>query len=206
MRYSFCFILAAAVALSAGNLMLDEPVLANPTGLRLQYDDGTSWWLTWDGTYRGVWFNTEDFFGYPTSYHLGEGEFWFYHYGYPYVWDASAFYCEIYSGDQSGPVTELDHTSATATHNSPVYAVHWPTIITDPNFWIIENTEMSSGGWPSTLGDNTPNSVDHSFYSDDFQTWEPWVIQGPGANDLFIRAIWRISLKERTWGSIKTLF
>jgi hypothetical protein len=162
--------------------------------------------LTWDGTYRGVWFNTADFYGSPVPYYLGASELWFYHYGHPYAWDTSAFYCEVYNGDQSGPVTQLDHTSATATHNAPVCVNHSPIVITDPNFWIIENTEMSTGGWPSMLGDNSPNSANHSFYSEDFQIWEPWVRQGPGANDLFVRAEWRYSLEELTWGSIKTLF
>lgn len=190
----------------SGNLKLDEPVLIESRDI-FQYDDGSSYWLTWTGTYRGVWFNTGDFYGSPVPICVGATEHWFYHYGYPYVWDASAFYCEIYGGDQSGPVTELDHTSATATHNAPVIVAHSPVVHTDPNFWVIENTEMSTGGWPSTLGDNTPNSADHSFYSEDFQTWEPWVIQGPGANDLFIRCEDDpCSLEGFTWGSIKTLF
>ncbi|MBD3369981.1 hypothetical protein GF402_06435 [Candidatus Fermentibacteria bacterium] len=205
MRNALMVTLLMVGVLLSGNLRLDEPILTgSPDGL-LQYDDGTSWWLTWTGTYRGVWFNVEDFgMFYPTS--IYESEMWFYHYGYPYVWDASAFYCEIYSGDQSGPGTELDHTSATATHNAPVIIDHSPTVFVDSDFWVIENTEMSSGGWPSNLGDNTPNSTNHSFYSEDFETWEPWVIQGPGANDYFIRCFNFYALDRATWGSIKTLF
>ena len=35
------------------------PVVQNSDWLT--YDDGTPGWLTWHGTYRGVWFNLNDF-------------------------------------------------------------------------------------------------------------------------------------------------
>ncbi|MBD3369403.1 hypothetical protein GF402_03455 [Candidatus Fermentibacteria bacterium] len=206
MKYLVCIALIAAVAFAADNLMLDEAIHIGSSEDMLQYDDGTSWWLTWGGLYRGVWFNTADFYGSQTEGTANQGEFWFYHYGSPYEWDTSSFYSELYDGGVSGPETELDQTSVTATHNSPVY-VEYGGIQTAEEFWQFINTEMSSGNWPSILGDNTPNSVDHSFFSDDMIVWEPWVIQGPGANDYFDRmSDWVPALEEETWGSIKSLF
>lgn len=192
--------------LLSGNLRLDEPILTGSPDYLLQYDDGTGWWVTWEGLYRGVWFNTVDFFGSAVMSSAEEGEFWFYHdSGYP--WDTSSFYAELYNGDAAGPETELEETSVTATHNSAVLVDYESVPVLD-EFWLFVNTEMSSGHWPSTLGDGTPNTkADHSLYSRDMIIWEPWVIQGPYANDYMIRmdAIF-CDLETNTWGSIKTLF
>jgi len=72
----------------------------------------------------------------------------------------------------------------------------------------LENTSLSSGGWPCILGDNTPNSTSHSFFSDDFIIWEPWIVQGPNSNDYFIRVEgyppW--TLQSESWGAIKGQF
>lgn len=206
MKYLVCIALLAAAAFAADNLRLDEPIYIGSSEDVLQYDDGSSYWLTWGGLYRGTWFNTADFYGSQVGGTANEGEFWFYHYGSPYEWDTSSFYAELYDGGVSGPETELAETSVTATHNSPVY-VDYGGVMTDVEFWNFINTEMSSGNWPSILGDNTPNSVDHSFFSDDMIVWEPWVIQGPGANDYLSRmSNWVPALEEETWGSIKSLF
>jgi hypothetical protein len=96
-----------------------------------------------------------------------------------------------------------------ATHYAPVHANYSPTITTEANIWGLVNTSMSSGGWPAILGDNTPQFPSHSFYSDDFIIWEPWIIGGAAtANDYFVRArgvmIW--ALDSESWGSIKGLF
>ena len=114
-------------------------------------------------------------------------ELWFYHHS-SYPWDTASFCCEVWNGEISMPTTQLDQTSVTALHYAPCYADYSPCLYTEPQFWILINTEMSSGGWPSVLGDNTPQSSDHSFFSDDFVMWEPWVMQGPTANDFFIRS------------------
>jgi hypothetical protein len=204
MRYSFCFILAVAVALSAGDLMLDEPVRADPLSDFLQYDDGTGWWVTWEGMYRGVWFNLHDFPGSPIPQAL-RTEYWFYHDS-DYPWDTSSFYAELYNGGVAGPETELDETSATATHNSSVYINCYCGI--EFECWVFVNTEMSYGNWPSTIGDNTPQAyTDHSLYSDDMIVWEPWIVQGLHANDYLMRLeVSFCPLEQNTWGSIKTLF
>lgn len=206
MKYAFCLTLSASFAVFAGNLKLDAPVLADPTGLMLQYDDGTGWWVTWTGLYRGVWFNTADFYGSANICPADEAEFWFYHdSGYP--WDTSSFYSELYDGGVAGPETELDETSLVATHNSAVLLDYRPAITCDVEFWLFVNTEFSSGNWPSVLGDNTPHNVDHSFHSDDTIVWEPWIVQGPNANDYLIRMdVIVCDLESETWGSIKSLF
>jgi len=102
----------------------------------------------------------------------------------------------VYNGDASGPVTPLDQTSVTATHYAPVYANYSMPLVCDEQFWVIVDTELSTGGWPSLLSDNTPQPVqygDHSFYSDDFILWQPWVPSTVG-------------LGRATWAEVKTLF
>ncbi|MBD3370979.1 hypothetical protein GF402_11555 [Candidatus Fermentibacteria bacterium] len=78
------------------------------------------------------------------------------------------------------------------------------TIYVPPNFWVLMNSEMSSGNWPSILGDNTPNIVDHSFFSDDMIVWEPYLY-----GDYYVRAYFTpdsTALREITRGEIKALF
>ena len=101
----------------------------------------------------------------------------------------------------------MDQTSVAAVHYAPCYA-YYNSIECEDEFWVIDNAEMSSGGWPSIIGDNSPNGTfgDHSFFSDDFVVWEPWVIQGPTANDFFIRSEYEGGLEPATWAGIKTLF
>ena len=178
----------------SGQVQLDRPLYIPGTDASLQYDDGSAYWLTWNGTYRGVWFNTADFAGYPVPFEAVNTEFWFYHH-LTYPWDTASFYAELYNGDDVyGPVTQLDQTSVTAAHYAAVYANYPTPINCESSFWVIENTEMSGGGWPSLLSDNTPNTwADHSFYSDDFIVWEPWVPSTVG-------------LARTTWGELKTLF
>jgi hypothetical protein len=134
-------------------------------------------------------------------------EYWFYH-DTMYPWDTDQFYAELWNGDVSGPVTRLDQTSVTAMHLTPVYANYSPTIETEADFWSLVNTRFSTGGWPTTLGDNTPQIPSHSFWSDDFIIWEPWIVTGDTASDLFIRAGGNLlsALETESWGAIKGLF
>jgi len=170
----------------------------------LKYDDGTSNWLTWDGTYRGVWFNIEDFIPGANSWTVGTVETWFYHHS-SYPWDTSEFLCEVWNGDASGPATLLGQVQSTAVHNSAVYTNFDPQLTTQGNFWCITNTEISSGGWPSNLSDNMQGSVNHSFLSDDSVIWEPWEMFG-GACNYFIRNTFDWELAPCSWGSIKSVF
>lgn len=116
---------------------------------------------------------------------------------------------EVYNGAQSGPEELLYDTTVTAVHMTGVIVFPADSILAEPDFWILQNSEPSSGGWPALLADNSPNSANHSFYSDDFIVWEPWVLQGPTANDYLIRAHGSpvdLSLQSETWGGIKALF
>jgi len=201
-------LLASAAFLSAGNVQIPEAGGWTPPVDGMTYFDGTPWWLSWDGLYRGTWFNTEDFYGYSTDYCIQESEMWFYHHS-SYPWDTSDVWFHVFLGDQMAPVQELDQTLTTATHCSAVEVLYDPIITCEENFWVIANTEMSSGGWPSLIGDNTPNYSDHSFWSEDFIVWFPWAAQGSVSNDLWIATEpepWNPGFESATWGSIKALY
>ena len=207
MRIVLSVLLVVATLTPASNYLLERPLHVGGDPVYCQYDDGSAYWLTWGGLYRGTWFDAEDFWPGISWWDVWWCEFWFYHHS-SYPWDTASFYCEVYNGGISLPATQLAQTSAAALHYSPCYVDYDPSVETETQFWILVNTEMSSGGWPSLLGDNTPNTEygNHSLFSDDFVVWEPWVIQGPVSNDYFIREECSIGLAQTTWGSIKTLF
>jgi len=208
MRRVLLVLAVLATVVFAGNLRLDRPLPVSGTDDLLQYDDGSAFWLTWGGLYRGTWFNVVDFLSSGTGASLTNLEFWFYHHA-SYPWDTASFYADLYNGDAAAPVTQLDETSVTAVHYSPVYANYGSAITTEANFWGLVNSSMSAGGWPAILGDNSANPTSHSFFSDDFIVWEPWVLSGATANDYFVRANGTIltgALEQSTWGSIKTLY
>ncbi len=197
--------LVAAAALAADVARVEGLGGSAPSDDDLTYFDGTPWWLTWGGLYRGTWFNSADFYGTAEEMEIDQSEMWFYHHT-SYPWDTSDVYFELYNGDQMGPTDQLDQTMVTATHYSAVELDYDPVIATEANFWLVANTELSSGGWPAILGDNSPGDTDHSFFSDDFIVWEPWIIQGPTSNDYWIQAEGSPSFDNATWGSIKTLY
>jgi hypothetical protein len=180
------------LSLFSGDVRLDRPLPIGGTDYLFMYDDGSAFWLSWSGLYRGVWFNVQDFMPSGTGASLNNLEFWFYHHS-SYPWDTSSFYADLYNGDAAAPVTQLNETSVAAPHYAPCYASYGYPITTEQNFWGLVNSSMSSGGWPSILGDNSPYPADHSFYSDDFIVWIPWV---PGS----------IGLEQATWGSVKALY
>jgi len=176
----------------------------------LQYDDGSPMWITWGGTYRGVWFNILDFIPGMNNGTLEQSRLWFYHHA-SYPWDTSDVYVEVWNGDAMGPVTQVDQTMITAIHYAPVYVAYTvlptPVCPVEQNFWLLVNTEMSAGGWPATLGDgNTPGTIFHSFFSDDFIVWEPWDING--ACNYFMAVNWTFitAFDNTTWGSLKATF
>jgi len=188
----------------SGQIRLDRPLPVAGTDGTYQYDDGVAYWLTWTGTCRGTWFDTGDFGG-GDHFVINQLQLWFYHHSY-YPWDVASFYAELWNGGSGGPAVQLEQTSLTALHYAPTYANYWPPIQTEADMWVVANTQMSGGGWPSTLGDNTPQAVSHSFHAGPLFDWEPWIVQGPTANDYFIRAMYPVSLQPGTWGSIKALF
>ncbi|MCD4706148.1 MAG: hypothetical protein K8S62_00230 [Candidatus Sabulitectum sp.] len=54
----------------------------------LAYDDGTAYWLTWAGLYRGTYFIPEEFYLSIQDCMVEGAEFWFYHHT-SYPWDTS---------------------------------------------------------------------------------------------------------------------
>ncbi len=196
---AFALAFAVSCAIAADGVHLDHPLFIPGSDDTFQYDDGSATWLTWGGLYRGVWFNLADF-GWSGTWEADNTQYWFYHHS-SYPWDTASFYGEMYNGDASTPTTQLVQTSVTATHYAAVYANYASPVEAEENFWVMINTEMSAGGWPSVLGDGT-YTIDHSFFSDDFIVWEPW-----GMGDYFIRVDpWMGDLAPETWGSIKALY
>lgn len=136
--------------------------------------------------------------GVSASWEAFDTEFWFYHHP-SYPWDTAAFFAEIWNGSVSGPVTLLDQTSVTASHYAAVYADCSPHVVCEDQFWVLENTDLSSGGWPSILSDTTPPSAVHSFC--DMDPWE--------TGDFLIRTNGWFrggALASDTWAGIKSLF
>jgi hypothetical protein len=204
MKKAIAILAVLSIAAFAGEIVVNLGPTPEKDADWLQYDNGSAWWLTWGGMYRGVWFNAEDFTTESvSSVGIQQAELWFYHSS-SRPWDISDFYCEIWNGDAMGPVTQLDQTLITAIHYSPVYADYSPEMIAEPNFWCLINTEMSAGGWPSVLGDSIASSAENSFFSDDFIVWEPW-----GMGNYFIRIYADVpyySIDNTTWGSLKATF
>ena len=190
------------LAVFANMVRVDLPVGSGGFDVEvLQYDDGSAHWLTWGGTYRGVWFNTEDYLPGSTGFMLEAMEWWFFEHA-SYPWDTADFYAEVWNGDENGPVELLDSQLVSAMHYAGAFTYYDPPLECESNFWGLINTTLSAGGWPSVLGDNTPG--EHSFFSDDMIVWEPWGELG----DYFIRAHgeFDLSLQTDSWGSIKALF
>ncbi len=205
MRRAFIVLAVYAFTAFAANAWIEGiPVAGGGTDQDyLQYDDGFAYWFHWGGSWRGVWFNTDDFMPGMIAFVLDFSEYWFFHHV-SYPWDVSDFYAEVWNGDYMTPMALLDQTQVTAIHYTPVYANYSTPVVAGVDFWGLVNTEMSSGGWPSILGDNTAPSVDHSYYSDDFFIWEPW-----GIGDYFIRIEGGFisgALDNVTWGEIKSSF
>ena len=205
-------VLVAATSALAGQALVDLPGGSGGSGFDwevLQYDNGTPMWFTWAGTYRGTWFNTQDFMPGSQGFNLRTMEYWFYE-STSYPWDTAQFYSEVWSGDDQGPVDLLAQKLVTAVHYAPCYHYLVPYVATDQHFWGIVNTELSSGGWPSILADGQYKGLpDHSYFSDDFIIWEPWSLSWPEFGDFFIRASsWPppSSIEQTTWGAVKALF
>lgn len=200
--------LVLIAALSGIDLELESPVFCSAQdGQLYNYDDGTAYWLTWGGTWRGVWFSMDDFGASGNTLACDGTQFWFYHHSSP-AWDTSTFFAELWTDESGSPGLLLSSETLIATHYSADWAWYDPPIDAGNSFWVLVNTSLSSGGWPSTLGDGTPQpEVSQSFFSDDFEVWEPWVITGTYANDYLIRAHGSfLDLEEATWAGIKSLF
>ena len=201
-------LLCLAALVAGSDLALEQPVSCGQTDPELfYYDDGYAYWLTWSGQWRGTWFTMDDFGAAGNSLECDYSQFWFYHHS-SYCWDSGSFCAELWTDESGLPSTMISQETALATHYSANCTYYDPPLDCGNAFWVLANTAFSSGGWPSTLGDNTPQpSVSHSFFSDDSEVWEPWIIQGPFANDLLVRAHGAfVGLQPSTWAGIKGLF
>ena len=172
------------------------PVEGGPTDGVFAYDDGSAFWLIWDGTSRGGWFDLEDFVPGACAAEVDSLEFWFYHNS-SFPWDTASFLAEVYSGDEGGPATLIAQVSVPAEHYAPCYAVFDPPLEVPVDFWVVVNTEMSGGGWPSLLMDDGPNftGAQHSFPLGDM-----------GDYLIRVRGDALSGLSRSTWGRLKTLF
>ncbi|MFO7626067.1 MAG: hypothetical protein R6V62_02255 [Candidatus Fermentibacteraceae bacterium] len=203
MKSLFAALLLISLPLFPGNIVVDLPGGAGEPWFSLTYFNGTPQWFTWSGTYRGTWFNTQDFMPGGGGIPLGQVEYWFYESANTHPWDTDDFYSEIWDGNSQGPTVLRTQGPVTALHYAPCYHVIEPDLDTEVNFWCIINTEMSAGGWPSILADySMPGDAGHSFFSDDFSIWESLGDMG----EFYIEAQYWYSLEATTWGSLKALF
>ncbi|MCD6587910.1 MAG: hypothetical protein J7K88_05115 [Candidatus Fermentibacteraceae bacterium] len=199
--------ICAMTVINGSDLRLETPLLCGSSDQQLfHYDDGTASWLTWSGQWRGVWFDLDDFSGFGNSLICDYTQFWFYHHS-SYGWDTSLFYAELWTGESVSPSQLLSQDFVVATHYSANYAVYDPPIDCGNSLWVFVNTAFSSGGWPASLGDGTEQPTEnHSFFSNDFELWEPWIVDGTNANDFLIRVHGSfLSLEASTWAGIKTI-
>lgn len=202
MKSVLALLLLSVSVTFASSFRLDEPVYCQ-TGTRevLQYDDGSAFWLTWGGAYRGVWFNVNDFSP-GIGFDCEQLEFWFYHHS-SYPWTSSSFEGILANGSYTAPVTELANESITANHYAPCYAVYG-SVVAEAEFWGVDHC-LVAGGWPSVLSDDGISGTDHSFYSDAFGSgYTPY-----GQGDYLVRAhgtILTTGLDYTSWGSIKSLY
>jgi len=197
-------LLCLLAVIGGSNLHLETPLQCDPSDPQLYYyDDGTAHWITWEGQWRGVWFTMDDFGGSGNSLICDYTQFWFYHIN--FMWDTSLFYAELWTDEAGAPSLLLAQDTVLATHYSADYAFYDPPIDCGNSLWVLVNTEFSSYGWPSSFGDDTPQPTEsHSFFSDDFELWEPWIVAGTLANDYLIRAHGSfLGLETSTWAGIK---
>jgi len=205
MKKALAILAVLSLAAFAGQIAVNLNPIPRTDADWLVYDDGTPAWYTWGGTYRGVWFNTDDFQAGGSAASITQAELWFYHSD-TRPWDTSDVYVELWNGDQMAPVTQLDQSMAVALDYAPIYVNYSPAIVAETNFWCLANTEMSAGGWPSMLGDGMASGAFHSFFSSDFIVWEPWDINGACNYFIAVYGDIEMSLDNTTWGSLKATF
>ena len=61
MKKAIAILAVLSLVAFAGNVAVDLGQMPEKDADWLVYDNGSPNWLTWGGTYRGVWFNIEDF-------------------------------------------------------------------------------------------------------------------------------------------------
>ena len=158
MKRTIVFTAVLFVALAAQD-EVDYMIRVEPAPINreiLQYDDGTPRWVTNTGKYRGVWFDSEDFFGIPFSVDIESIEFWFYHSS-SIPWETDQFYAEVWTGYFDCPDDLVDRRLVTAIHYSAVTVEYDPRLNAGTSFWAIVNTSFTSNGTHIMLADEFPN-------------------------------------------------
>lgn len=186
-------------------LTISASVRASGTDDLLQYDDGTADWFTFEGEYRGTWFNLEDF--YPsldaTGFVVNYAEVWFFHVYTTHPWDTSEFIGEITDGTPDSPGTVFAHDTGTAFHLSPSYIYPMAPCTTSMNFTVTEIPQFSEIGAPSIASDISPATNPRSFTvtSGIINYWQ---------YDFLVRIngypIPPAELARTTWASLKATF
>ncbi|MCK5130725.1 MAG: hypothetical protein KAR40_01060 [Candidatus Sabulitectum sp.] len=180
---------------------------ASGTDDLLQYDDGIADWFTFEGEYRGTWFNLEDF--YPsldaTGFVLNYAEVWFFHVmNSNQEWDTSDFIGEITDGTPYSTGTIFAHDTGTAAHLSPSYIYPIAPCTTSMNFTVTEIPQFSRIGAPSIASDISPAAKPRSF-----------TVTTPGVIDFWqydflIRVngypVPPVEFSRTTWASLKATF
>ncbi len=208
----FALLLIIVSSCLAQQVKISEDLIRSTDGEWMRYNNGTPNWATWDNQYRGTWFNIEDFIPGSCGMDIEETEIWFYH-GTEHPWDTSETLIEYWNGDILGPFEWVQTVQVTGVHYAPTHIDHSPDwVSTDVDFWVVQNTELSSGGWPSLLSDGSDWSVTHSWVSDDFITWAPWIDPYGGKGQFFIQVIMEYpwshgaDFSAITWGGLKSVF
>jgi len=166
----------------------------------LQYDDGTPTQQTFEGIWRGVAFDVQDFTPDATGFLLQQVEYWFYDSGSP-AWETADFWAEVFSGGIGGPEAMYVVEQITALHYAPVYLNLGGGVPVPQEFWCVASSQLSTNGSPSLMGDAAAGSG-RSFFSNDLSNWTPWTV-----GDYIIRAHGEnaYSLEATSWGQIKNL-
>ncbi len=168
----------------------------------LTYCSGTPGWISWGGHLPRDLVPSGGLLPGIDETMLSASEFWFYHLS-SYPWDTSNVYIELWAGDENGPTGQIRQDMVTAVHFAPMYVYYEPPETVPGDFWVLVNTEMSAGGWPSLLGDDSPQPASHSFHSDDFILWEPWMY---GRNYFIAVLAETDAINSTSWGCLKSLF
>lgn len=206
MKISIVFVVLISILSFAGQVSVALEPHSRSDDDWLRYDNGSPQWVTWEGTFRGIWFNTEDFFPGTPAIRVYQAEMWFYHDS-SNPWETSDFYAELWNGSADSPVLQLDQQLVSAVHYSPVIVEYTSPISVESQFWYMVNTELSAGGWPSSIsdgGNGTPLS--HSFHSDNFVKWTPWQSPSGAANYFIAVQGIPLTLNSSSWGELKTVF
>ncbi len=186
--------------------VLTSFTLASGTDDLLQYDDGTADWFSFEGEYRGTWFNLDDF--YPSvdasGFVLNYAEIWFFHV-YTHPWDTSDFIGEIRDGTPESPGTVFAHDTGTAVHLSASYIYPLAPCTTGTDFTVTEIVNFFSViGAPSIASDVSPAVNPRSF-----------TVSSPGIidywqYDFLVRVngypVPPVDLARTTWASLKATF